>query len=1284
MKKRILALLLSATLLLSLTAPAALAGEDEMEDTTIETTVEQTVGEEDTTPPETTESEGESDESDGTEGEQTPSEGEQTGATDPVCPGDDTCTIEGCQNHTTPPTTTVCETCGEDPCTCNICEDCGKDPCVCVKVGDEIWIKSGSLVVKDYTNTETDTHTLVGNYQVKIKNIIKDEDEVPVWYEFEFTSLGIGEAYLALFGYKYVEVEDTSVTEPEEETDRDPWQEELEDGTVISIEGDLPDGTEVEAAVLSEDKYHVTLSEVTDGSDPVFALDITLKDANGNLWQPEKGNYITVSVSVDMADETKIGILHVHNGEASPIGMYGDYKVKDGKLTFKTDGFSEFYGYIVENDYVRDLGKTFCNPAPLISTAEYLTPSVMSVSTFGLRSTTQNAVMQVAETENEDSVVLDKWVEEEGDHFKLLLESYATGTEGTVTEVPVPSDIVLVLDESGSMDDCIECNHEISSAAPEDVTTKGNVIDSSKGNDNVLFTGHKVFGGKESNDYVGGDIWIDQEYTIIYPVDGTTRTVKYCEQCKGWFSSNQGHDAHVNHTCAKWIPFEKSGENPTNNKTDTNWECRVQFYCQCDHDTMRVDALKAALESFLEKLYEDSVGEDGEANTIDDVANRIAIVGYGANARYYSITGERSEDLLKAGRSEYTDGAAQLAQEAFRDIRVSADKAILEKAVNKIEARECTETHSGIKAAELIFQENSISTEEKRNRVMILFTDGAPGSGYYNYGPGYEGDWTNPGIESAYRIKNTYGATVYTVGLFPGADASDPSNLPGYDVNAHGQQNPGFFDNANCVLHLVSSNYLHSTGVEKEKWGEVNPNLNGTSYYLSTENEEGLYTIFDALSSVVEPGKANVALSSSTIVKDVITDQFTIPETTTGQAKVVAWTETFKGFDEFGNRIWEKDTDSVSEVDDLNAPLEVKVEGRTVTVSKFDFAENYVSIDKDLNNNDIPRGKKLMVQIEIVPTVDGGKYVATNTEKAGIYTTEGEVAKFPVPHVDIPTTVTVKKTVKGGPADTFTFNAYGYKSWKKTYDNIQAGTSPNIGTNVSNYLQANGTVIDKNEFSLGSGETKEISDVLVGSTITIKELNAEDYDTEVKVNGNTVEPKNGEYEIQVTAGMEIEFINTYKHTKLTIKKEGCNESLDPNQTFIFTVVGMDDHNKSVNMTVVVCENGSVSITDIPLGNYLVTEKEGWSWRYTVKEVSTGSGEDKEVIIAESNGGYKVAVEAGGETVTFSNDRDETQWLDGNTWCRNIFDGVITGTVDGSAVVNNEKRPKEDEPASGEE
>ena len=68
---------------------------------------------------------------------------------------------------------------------------------------------------------------------------------------------------------------------------------------------------------------------------------------------------------------------------------------------------------------------------------------------------------------------------------------------------------------------------------------------------------------------------------------------------------------------------------------------------------------------------------------------------------------------------------------------------------------------------------------------------------------------------------------------------------------------------------------------------------------------------------------------------------------------------------------------------------------------------------------------------------------------------------------------------------------------------------------------------------------------------------------------------------------------------LTISKTGW-EKIDENQNYVFNVASTELYagGTPVNMDVVVTENGSVTIKDLPVGKYTITEDANWSWRYS--------------------------------------------------------------------------------------
>ena len=106
----------------------------------------------------------------------------------------------------------------------------------------------------------------------------------------------------------------------------------------------------------------------------------------------------------------------------------------------------------------------------------------------------------------------------------------------------------------------------------------------------------------------------------------------------------------------------------------------------------------------------------------------------------------------------------------------------------------------------------------------------------------------------------------------------------------------------------------------------------------------------------------------------------------------------------------------------------------------------------------------------------------------------------------------------------------------------------------------------------------------------------------------------------------------YDVADLTITKVGCDERLDENQSFIFTIVGPDNYSNQVAIK----GNGSVTIKGLKIGEYTIHEESGWSWRYSCKDQT-------------------VTLQPGvTNNVTMTNSRGTDKWLDDNASVDNRF------------------------------
>lgn len=186
--------------------------------------------------------------------------------------------------------------------------------------------------------------------------------------------------------------------------------------------------------------------------------------------------------------------------------------------------------------------------------------------------------------------------------------------------------------------------------------------------------------------------------------------------------------------------------------------------------------------------------------------------------------------------------------------------------------------------------------------------------------------------------------------------------------------------------------------------------------------------------------------------------------------------------------------------------------------------------------------------------------------------------------------------------------------------------------------ETSGTIKSGGTIQLKAGQTAVIENIPVGTAYTVTEVLgdlSDDYKTAVNdtENSNTA---SGKMELGINA---VVVVNTYKQhfTDLTITKAGWNP-IDENQSFIFDVVEPN----GFKITVTINGNGSVTIKNVPFGEYTVTERTDWSWRYDP------DGNDQKITL-NSNPDLN--------TVAFVNTRTEGKWLSGDSYAKNIFNGV---------------------------
>lgn len=382
----------------------------------------------------------------------------------------------------------------------------------------------------------------------------------------------------------------------------------------------------------------------------------------------------------------------------------------------------------------------------------------------------------------------------------------------------------------------------------------------------------------------------------------------------------------------------------------------------------RLNALKNAATTFANAVAAKAAGEDGDINTpADNVNHRIAVVGFASGQRYNGTNYNYNNTEVFVGSNQYRYGTAAQGQygNAFQNMNTSTGVGNVSASIGALSADGGTLTNLGLEMGNGIFGANPIAEGEKRNRVVIVFSDGVPGWS------GYDSNTANSAITQAETAKNTYGATVYSIGIFPGADATSAGNQNGNET-----------EKANWFMQRVSSNTQYPQS---------------PSYYLSAADAGTLNSIFQQISNQIETGGSETTLGSETVVKDIISPYFTLPAGTTASGIRI---DTYDCTGKTG------DTYTWSSTSGGNGGATATVSGDQVSVTGFNFSENWCGTETDAQGNTTVRGKKLVISFDVQPKPGffGGNGVVTNTS-AGIYengSAQTPVMTFEQPTVDVP------------------------------------------------------------------------------------------------------------------------------------------------------------------------------------------------------------------------------------------------------------------------------------------
>lgn len=641
-----------------------------------------------------------------------------------------------------------------------------------------------------------------------------------------------------------------------------------------------------------------------------------------------------------------------------------------------------------------------------------------------------------------------------------------------------------------------------------------------------------------------------------------------------------------------------------------------------------------------------------------------------------------------------------------------------------------TNVGDGMKQAETLMGSgyNYTGSNTTRQKVVVVFTDGVPTTQ-----SDFNTTVANTAIKSAKALKDS-GATVYSVGIFNGAKPEQLYGDSGFKYNSNGQVGSywasfswwgiGDVKNydipaGNRFLNYISGNFPDATeigiqpydssvlGIGYYGW-EITRNFNraSSSYYLTANDSASLSRIFTTISENI--GQASIDLSSSTVVKDIVTPYFTMPANT---ADVKLYTADYNGTS-FG---MEQPAGS-----DVRATIDANT--NTVSVTGFDFNKYYVA-DKQHEGT---YGKKLIIEFSVQrkPGFVGGNNVPTNGDTSGVYTEKGVSAGlFDVPKVNVPiiapelagqdchvyylgtqptpeqmctpydtagsdfSFVKVSYTTSGSVDMTqdgsYTVTATVSPKEEAASDSAGASAQPATATVTSTvYVYKPELTFKDSEGYYGDtapgfdsnltatvwkhGETVANTAVMgAAPELTLTYTPDTDAIVDGKINTRTdfgvaAAVKIGETDVTANTAFQhtpcegktctlsdgTAFLCHVNTCSLKISKAVTGDGANPNQTFVFDV---KDSTGKVVTTIVLKAGGEKTITGLAVGTYTVTEDTNWSWSYS--------------IVGDNNKTATLSSTMPSTTVAVTNHYNSHNWL------TSIAD-VINTWISGSAAQKN--------------
>ena len=429
-------------------------------------------------------------------------------------------------------------------------------------------------------------------------------------------------------------------------------------------------------------------------------------------------------------------------------------------------------------------------------------------------------------------------------------------------------------------------------------------------------------------------------------------------------------------------------------------------------DSDRRSALRTAVQTFLTTIY----NNDQVARGVDQTyaGDRVAIITFNSSSSVlYSLQQINSnyQTMYSNFNNDFTTGRNTNPGEALSDA----------------------------------MEQWTSGTDPNRTRAVVVFTDGCP-SQHGSYA--FDCDYAKTAIDNANTLKSSYGASVYSVGLFTtgttqwnaiGAYVLDymnfmSSNFTGVTSTAtagdtYSGNNAGIngsisysfptYSNISSLTEARASD-MYSDAAEAEAATQ--------GFFFMATQPSALESIFKTIAQQSQ-GTTNTSLSAATSTVDIVSSSFKLPDgATKNNIKVFTALCTYANADSGtytfakeilapnSNDTYRKYTTSTAyTLEDVDKDIDVEISGNEIKVNGFDYSGNWCGPITQGSSVVGYQGHKviIMIPIQMNPDAVGGPNVPTNEEGSGVYVNDDDdepLIPFESPTVSLPVNIYIEKS----------------------------------------------------------------------------------------------------------------------------------------------------------------------------------------------------------------------------------------------------------------------------------